>query len=70
MDIPDYLLQQIRDGKVVLFLGAGASIGALSKNHSDSKKIPDSKGLIELVSDKFLGGAEKDRSLSIVADYA
>lgn len=70
MDIPDYLIQQIRDGKVVLFLGAGASIGAVSNNHKELERIPDANSLKDLLSEKFLGGQDKDRSLSIVADYA
>src|SRR6266481_3542804 len=32
--------------------------------------MPDGVGLAGLLSDKFLGGSEKDRPLSIVADYA
>lgn len=70
MDIPDYLIQQIRDGKVVLFLGAGASIGSMPKNNGTLKRIPDARILTDLISDKFLGGEDKDRSLSVVADYA
>ena len=40
MNIPDYLIQQIRDGNVVLFLGAGASFGAVNKA-SKHENIPD-----------------------------
>ncbi len=67
MQIPDYLFQQVKDGKVVLFLGAGASIGAMS---TKGLKIPDAQGLVNLLSDKFLGGQDKNRPLSVVADYA
>lgn len=70
MDISDYLIEQIRDGKVVLFLGAGASIGAVPKNPIKLETIPDALRLGNLLSDKFLGSQDKDRSLSIIADFA
>ena len=31
-DIPDFLVKQIEEGKAVLFLGAGASLGAKDNN--------------------------------------
>jgi hypothetical protein len=39
MEIPPYLQEQIKDGKAVLILGAGASLGALDAN---GKRAPKS----------------------------
>jgi tetratricopeptide (TPR) repeat protein len=67
MNIPDYLIEQIRAGNVVLFLGAGASFGATAI--SDPKKPPNGVALAKLLADKFLGGQAADKSLSLVAEY-
>ncbi|MBC3876647.1 SIR2 family protein [Undibacterium sp. FT79W] len=68
MNLPPYLVQQIREGKVVLFLGAGASMGAIPTG--TVRRVPDAKGLGVYLSDKFLGGQDKDKSLSIISEYA
>ncbi|MFZ0882324.1 MAG: SIR2 family protein, partial [Candidatus Acidiferrales bacterium] len=67
MDIPSDLLNQVRDGRVVLFLGAGASVD--SSTH-DGRRCLSTKGLSQSLSDKFLGGYLRDGQLSQVADYA
>jgi hypothetical protein len=67
MDIPDYLEQQVREGRVALCLGSGASLGAKDDR---GKGPPAGKGLAELLANKFLGGRYKDSSLAQVAEYA
>ena len=67
MDIPHALKESVREGNVVLFLGAGASIGAIS---NDGSKPPSGIQLTKMLSDKFLGGDDSDNSLSVVAEYA
>lgn len=67
MIIPPYLVEQIRAGKVVLFLGSGASFGAKSKTAPHSP--PLGNGLANLMADKFLGGEGKNKSLSIISEY-
>ncbi|WP_029972017.1 SIR2 family protein [Paraburkholderia graminis] len=68
MKIPDHLVQQIKEGNVVLFLGAGASIGAEGRGLYPD--VPDGYRLGERLCDKFLGGEDKDKLLSVIADYA
>lgn len=67
IDIPPYLEQQVSSGKAVLLLGAGASLGATDAN---GKRAPKTDELRDLLSDKFLGGKLKNRTLSQVAEYA
>lgn len=67
MNIPDYLIDQVRAGKVVLFLGAGASHGATASTEPTSP--PNGKALAKLLAKKFLGDQAADKSLSIVAEY-
>jgi len=67
IDLPSNLLQGIQQGNVVLFLGAGASLGAA---HPKNHKIPSANALRDLISDNYLAGELKDRSLAVVAEYA
>ena len=67
MEIPAPLVSQINEGKVILFLGAGASIGAKSKNGAFA---PVGQELARLLADRFLDGKERERPLNIVAEYA
>lgn len=67
MDIPPYLAQEVRNGKVVLFLGAGASMGATSA--AEVKSPPTGIALAGLLSKRFLGGEASDKALATVADY-
>jgi hypothetical protein len=66
MEIPSYLETQIREGKVVLFLGAGASREA---QDGEGRKAPTGNELRDLLADKFLGGKHKDLPLDQVGEY-
>jgi hypothetical protein len=63
----DILIKQIKQKKVVLFLGSGFAFNAL---HPDSKKPPLGAELGKLISDRFLGGNYKDSSLAYISDLA
>src|SRR5687768_14986800 len=65
-EIPPFLLQQIQEGKVVLFLGAGASMAATDENGNHP---PSGTRLGELLSEKFLGGKFKTAPLAQIAEY-
>lgn len=67
MEIPHALKQAVREGKVVLFLGAGSSIGAFA---ADGSKPPQGDMLARMLSERFLGGEDSDQSLSVVSEYA
>jgi hypothetical protein len=67
MEIPKILIDQVKEGQVVLFLGAGASVGAV---HPHKKIPPTGKELAELIAGKFLGPDFRDRSLSQVSELA
>lgn len=62
--IPHHLLEQLKAGNLVLFLGAGASFGA--KNNK-SQTIPSAKQLSKQLAEKFLG-ADVEGDLSYVAE--
>ncbi len=65
--IPASLIESIRQGRVVLFLGAGASLGAVSDNGTT---IPTAAALAKMLSDQFLGGEDSDRPLAVVAELS
>lgn len=67
MQLPDVLVNQVREGKAVLFLGSGASKECRDRN---SKRPPDGRQLAKMISDEFLGGQYSDSPLTMVADYA
>jgi len=67
MDIPKILVDNIRDGQAVLFLGAGAAKGAI---HPENKQPPGVKKLAEIICDRFLGKEYRERTLSQVAELA
>ena len=67
MNIPSYLIDQIKTGGVILFLGSGASKGA---THNEGKSPPDANQLADLLSDKFLGTPTAKFPLSRVAELA
>ena len=67
MDIPHHLVEQIRSGKVVLFFGAGASMGATA--HTSPTAPPSGYQLGRLLSEKFLGGDSIAKSLSLISEY-
>jgi hypothetical protein len=66
-DLPSNLIDALRSNNVVLFLGAGASMGA---KHPAGNAIPSGSQLRDMISDRFLDGHLKDRSLAEVAEYA
>ena len=61
MNIPAILIDQIKDGRVLLFLGSGAAIGALHKSHI---KPPVGDELSRLIADQFLGSEFYNRPLT------
>ncbi|MWB95184.1 hypothetical protein GON26_12505 [Flavobacterium sp. GA093] len=65
--IPKSLIEQIKEGNVVLFLGSGALIGA---THQKGNKVPIGKELAEILIDKFLDDDLKGSSLSMVSELA
>ena len=67
MDIPHHLVEQVRAGKAILFLGAGAAFGASSP--TAPKSPPSGKELGKLLSAKFLGEEIADKPLALIADY-
>jgi len=67
MDIPSALETQIREGRAVLVLGAGASLSATDKFGNHPPKTSD---LTNLLSDRYLGGNYKDFPLNQVAEFA
>ena len=67
MELPDFLTTQVREGKVVLVLGAGASKGA----HDPHDAAPhSSQQLAEKIADRFLGSKFRSLPLSEVSEYA
>lgn len=67
MEIPIALLDQIKQGNVVLFLGAGASFGA---THPKFQKIPLGNELSNMIANKFLDNDYKDHQLHYVSEIA
>jgi hypothetical protein len=67
VQLPHTLVAAVKEGKAVLFLGAGASFGA---THPSGRPIPDAASLRDAICDQFLNGSLKDRSLIQVTDFA
>jgi SIR2-like domain len=67
MEIPAYLETMIREGKAVLFLGAGASLDATNVK---GEHPPTTRLLTELLADRFLGGKYRDWPLNQVGELA
>jgi len=67
LDIPPVLLNAALRGDVILFLGAGASVGA---SHQKGNNMPKGEQLRDLLCDKFLGKKFKDRDLAEVSQYS
>jgi tetratricopeptide (TPR) repeat protein len=67
MEIPRSLIEQVREGKVVLFLGWGAAKDA---DHPQGRQPPDAVQLSSLLADKFLGREYIGRPLDQVAALA
>lgn len=62
-----WIIEKIQKGEAVLFLGAGASIGAKGPH---GEVPPKGDELRDEISSKFLGGAYNTKPLSQVAEYA
>lgn len=67
MEIPKALLDQIRGRRVILFLGAGASVGA---HHPNNVQSPIGSRLADILAEEFLGSEYKGRPLAQVAALA
>lgn len=66
-ELPLTLIDAVRDQRVVLFLGAGANVGA---SHPKSRKVPVGEGLRDIICDKYFGGSMKTKSLMSVSAFA
>ena len=66
-DLPRELVRNLQEGRVVLFLGAGASIGA---EHPDGDQPPTASELASVLAHRFLGPEFENRPLSQVAELA
>lgn len=67
IEIPKALLEQIKEGNVVLFLGAGALKGAI---HREGKEAPSGPQLGKLIAEKFLDDDYSNSSLSVISEIA
>ena len=67
MELSANLIQEIKRGNVVLFLGAGASMGS---QDNSGKGMLGVRQLIDELSDRFLGGEEKSSTLASVSELA
>ena len=65
--IPQTLITAIKEGRAVLFLGSGASVGAKDK---DGKPIPTAQELANILAEEFLDPSFKDAELRAVYDLA
>lgn len=62
-----WLVEQVRNGNAILFLGAGAVRSAVGVKGEKAVTGPQ---LRDALADKFLAGRHKDKTLTRVADYA
>jgi len=67
MDLPKMLIDYVREGQTVLFLGSGASFGA---KHPEGITPPLGQNLSDLIANKFLGDDYLGYPLQQVADLA
>ena len=65
--LPKALIDGIKDGRIILFLGAGAAFDCL---HKESKKPPTGTQLANLIAEKFLGEEYLNRDLQYVSELA
>ena len=66
-DIPKQLIDEVREGRVVLVLGSGASIGA---TRGDGKPFPSTEELARALSDRFLGKSSSNGDLAWISELA
>jgi hypothetical protein len=67
MELAPYLIEEIKRGNVILFLGSGASMGAQTTNGT---KMLSAEELKHKLSERFLGGHDKSLSLASVAELS
>ena len=67
MNLPLTLIDKIKEGKVILLLGAGALYGA---QLAGGKKVPLGNDLRDILCDRFLSGEFKDRTLKFVSELS
>jgi len=67
IDLPPALIESLRSGKILLFLGSGASANSVRK---DGSKPPMGGELADLLSEKFLGGRYNGKNLTYVSALA
>ena len=67
ISLPPALIEAVKTGRVVLFLGAGASLEA---RDGQGKKAPSTKKLTELLSAKFLGEENPKFDLQTTSEMA
>lgn len=65
--LPDALIEEARRGRVVLLMGADASVGAKA---TDGRHPLTGDGLRDKLADRFLGGKSKSSPLAWVAELA
>jgi hypothetical protein len=65
--LPKALIDSIKDGKVILFLGAGAAFDSF---HKSSKKPPTGNQLANLIAEKFLGEEYLNKDLQYISELA
>ena len=64
--VPAPLVREVAEGRVVLFLGAGASFGAPDK---DGNTVPLAEGLGRLLAGEFLTSYDASEPFSVIYDY-
>lgn len=67
IEVPPWVKDKILRGETILFLGAGASHGSAGKN---GERPLNGSELRDKLSDKFLGGSLKSKTLAQVAEFA
>jgi len=67
MNLPQNLVNQVRQGRAVLFLGAGASLGAQTP---DGREPPLGDELRDRIAEQFLTGDYSSESLAWVSELA
>jgi hypothetical protein len=65
--LPTTLVNAVQEQRGILFLGAGASVGAV---HPKDERVPLGDLLRDKISDHFLAGQLKNRPLTAVAAMA
>lgn len=67
IDIPKPLLDGIFDGNIILFLGSGASYGAM---HPENATVLQGQELSDLIASKYLDDSYKGKPLQVVSELA